>query len=397
MRFFYITERFFLLIILLFSERTFSQKDSIFGEPRFTIAKERATLFTSYDNELQVKFKDSLDLCYMMPPAGNQGTKAACWAWATTYVLRSVMDKGSFLLPNGQLDPKKVYSPEYVYQYYKGKQKCEDFEAYSFMMLDSILKNGVIREFDLPYNKYQCTIPLTQTYKTKAQMNRMPGYTVEVIHDLVSIKTAISKRQPLVISIMFDNKFRTSVTSKSPFWSSFDAVEYKGTHALVVVGYNDRLKAIKVLNSWGKEWGDNGYAWISYKLLKYPTMNYGCYPKMIPESSTLTEASEVKPEEDSEDRITYGEVTWAKEGYFRPYEKFKVVVSKLSRKNHFAVIEIRSNEYDLITNFYVDEKSSKEFYIDNDKFRFTFNVISGAGRNPFTKAAYYTITQYPKP
>ena len=37
-----------------------------------------------------------------------------------------------------------------------------------------------------------------------------------------------------------------------------------GGHALLVVGFADQLKAFKVLNSWGKSWGDGGYAWIDY-------------------------------------------------------------------------------------------------------------------------------------
>ena len=40
-----------------------------------------------------------------------------------------------------------------------------------------------------------------------------------------------------------------------------------GGHAICAVGYNDKNKTIKFKNSWGKEWGKNGYGFISYKYI----------------------------------------------------------------------------------------------------------------------------------
>jgi hypothetical protein len=37
-----------------------------------------------------------------------------------------------------------------------------------------------------------------------------------------------------------------------------------GGHAICAVGYNDDTKLIKFKNSWGKEWGENGYGYITY-------------------------------------------------------------------------------------------------------------------------------------
>lgn len=37
-----------------------------------------------------------------------------------------------------------------------------------------------------------------------------------------------------------------------------------GGHAMVVVGYDDKINAFKVMNSWGKGWGESGFGWISY-------------------------------------------------------------------------------------------------------------------------------------
>ena len=43
-----------------------------------------------------------------------------------------------------------------------------------------------------------------------------------------------------------------------------------GGHAMVIVGYDDNLAytggtgAFKVLNSWGTDWGNSGYFWLTY-------------------------------------------------------------------------------------------------------------------------------------
>ena len=37
-----------------------------------------------------------------------------------------------------------------------------------------------------------------------------------------------------------------------------------GGHAVSIVGFDDTKKAWLIRNSWGKEWGDSGFAWVSY-------------------------------------------------------------------------------------------------------------------------------------
>ena len=37
-------------------------------------------------------------------------------------------------------------------------------------------------------------------------------------------------------------------------------------HAMLVTGYDDARRAFRIQNSWGREWGDGGYAWYSYDL-----------------------------------------------------------------------------------------------------------------------------------
>jgi len=43
--------------------------------------------------------------------------------------------------------------------------------------------------------------------------------------------------------------------------------EVFGGHAICAVGYDNRTKLIKFKNSWGKDWGKNGYGFLPYKYI----------------------------------------------------------------------------------------------------------------------------------
>lgn len=47
-----------------------------------------------------------------------------------------------------------------------------------------------------------------------------------------------------------------------------------GYHSVVIVGYNDEYNAFLVKNSWGKDWGENGYCWIDYDQLDETLTRY---------------------------------------------------------------------------------------------------------------------------
>src|SRR5690606_33629468 len=82
-----------------------------------------------------------------------------------------------------------------------------------------------------------------------------------------------NKNHPIAISVKVDDKFELdgskNWTNDSPFiWKSYateDAPLYR--HAMLCVGYDDNLKAFKILNSYGDKFGVNGFFYISYNFM----------------------------------------------------------------------------------------------------------------------------------
>ncbi len=50
-----------------------------------------------------------------------------------------------------------------------------------------------------------------------------------------------------------------------------------GRHALLAVGYDDRHRLFVVRNSWGADWGDEGYVYMPYDYVLHPEWTRGCW------------------------------------------------------------------------------------------------------------------------
>lgn len=86
---------------------------------------------------------------------------------------------------------------------------------------------------------------------------------------LARIKANIAAKLPSMFGFtVFDSIDQASGTGEIPFPSAGDRVA--GGHAVVAVGYRDdkaigpSTGALLIRNSWGTDWGDDGYGWLPY-------------------------------------------------------------------------------------------------------------------------------------
>ena len=114
-----------------------------------------------------------------------------------------------------------------------------------------------------------------QNYKTiKYYRHDPPSAAPEVI--LNRIKTYLAAGHPPMFGFtVYSSIEQASDSGQIPFPSQRERIE--GGHAVTAAGYDDRLKirnrfgrdetigALLIRNSWGKDWGEDGYGWLPYE------------------------------------------------------------------------------------------------------------------------------------
>ena len=189
-------------------------------------------------------------------------------AWATTYAARA------FLL--GQdigrrpSTPTELPSPEYVFGRVRGA-KAECMSGIGMLdALDVLTNEGVVSLTDYPYGGKTCLLSPPTSLKEKASLLRIGGWrsvqrkvpddwrTPIVLDD---VKAQLSQGYPVVFAMPASPAFM-AMNARSGIYSA--EVAEGPWHALAIVGYDEEKQAIRVMNSWGRGWGQEGYGWISY-------------------------------------------------------------------------------------------------------------------------------------
>lgn len=222
----------------------------------------------------------SYDLTPNMPPVGNQGAQNSCVAWAVGYGVQSFYNKlarnTTYTDASGKRDDATVFSPAYIYNQINGGR---DEGSQVRSAFDLIQVQGVATLKDMPYRQEGSYFPKQQDYSqqpTEAQKQAAAAYKIKrwsrVNTTVASLKRFLYYDYPVVALIPIDRTFDkpTDKLSNGEFvWKTFDNTNLRTTmgHAVVLVGYDDQLGAFKVQNSWGNDWANKGYLWVSYELL----------------------------------------------------------------------------------------------------------------------------------
>jgi hypothetical protein len=245
------------------------------------------------------------------PTPGNQGGQPSCTAWATGYGFMSFYQacKASREVKT----ESHIYSPSYIYQNIK-ELSCPDCSCGTYISdaLNFLKNTGNVSITDCPYNSSDCSKPNSKLATIASNYKIKDWYRVEDVKNFNELKTFLSKDMPVIIAVYTDDVFSGFYNkTENDIYKRTPSDDKDGLHAILLVGYDNSKHAFKILNSYGKTWGANGYAWIDYDSFKamiaegyvvqkdytLPKINPNVNPVVDPDLVVDNKDTEVKEEE----------------------------------------------------------------------------------------------------
>jgi C1A family cysteine protease len=217
------------------------------------------------------------------PRRMNQGEQGSCVAWSSAYAARTILEASS----TGVDANSVAFSPSYLYNQIH-LPNCQGALLPDAMKV--MLYKGAVPLKLYPYDQYSCTSQpndqahmMAANYKTRG-FQRLTKNGDDHTVDFLAIKQNLAAGAPVVIGMMVPKSFMQSMSGEK-VWHSRRSEDPDaggvGGHAMCVIGYDDNLEggAFQIMNSWGEDWGDRGFAWIPYAdFMKFNKEAYGLYP-----------------------------------------------------------------------------------------------------------------------
>jgi len=215
---------------------------------------------------------ESANLQRFAPAVGNQGKQGSCVAWSSAYGARTILESAR----TGQQGENVKFSPSFLYNQI-GLDGCQG--SYIVRAMEFMTKNGSVPYDAFPYTETDCTRQPDNSLMQEAQQFKMRGFNRLSLGDrndaidLNAIKQNLAQGAPVVIGMMVGESYMQPMMGKD-IWEPAPGDQQQagfGGHAQCVVAYDDRKYggAFLIMNSWGPEWGNNGFAWVRYPVFKY--------------------------------------------------------------------------------------------------------------------------------
>jgi hypothetical protein len=221
----------------------------------------------------------SVSLKEYAPAPGNQGPYGTCTAWSTAYAARTIAESIALNRQDRSLTTDNVFSPAFVYRSISDDPECASGTAIPYAL--DVLKNpGAVKRLDREKTSdfKTITLPLftaSRKYPISGYVRLYANYLFEDTRQsgeakVRAVKKALAEGKPVIIGMNCPGSFQ-SFSLKGSWNPPEDPGAEYGGHAMCVVGYDNEQYggAFEIQNSWGTDWGNEGFIWISYEVFGY--------------------------------------------------------------------------------------------------------------------------------
>jgi len=206
----------------------------------------------------------SQDLRPSCPPVYDQGSVGSCTGNAIG---------GAFEFEQGKLVLQQ-FVPSRLFIYYNERVRegtvDQDSGARIRDGIKSVVKQGVCPEDEWPYSTDLDVVtekPPDQAY-VDALQNKVIAYH-RVTQNLRQMKGCLAEGYPFVFGFAVYESFESDEVARTGVVPMPDpnVEEQVGGHAVMAVGYDDSQQRFLIRNSWGADWGMDGYFTMPYAYL----------------------------------------------------------------------------------------------------------------------------------
>lgn len=201
----------------------------------------------------------SVDLRNLCPDIYDQGELGSCTANALggAFQFEQIKQKRSDFIPSR------------LFVYYNEREMegtiNEDAGAQIRNGIKTMVDKGVCPESMWPYNIGKFKKKPDAGCYTVALENQITEYLRITPHTLYEVKHCLSDGYPVAFGFTIYESFMSDTVARTGIASMPGPNEQPmGGHAVLAVGYDDSKNALLVRNSWGPNWGIDGYFWLPY-------------------------------------------------------------------------------------------------------------------------------------
>jgi hypothetical protein len=212
-----------------------------------------------------------VDLRPLMAPIDDQGDTSSCVAHAVAGAYDYWLKK------SGQTSQN--LSRMFIYYNARLSEGCEDKDegCVIHLAMDSLKTYGACPEVEWPFDTdLLFEKPVDDVYQDAAPLKVDDLEQMPV--DLDLWRKALAEGKPIVFGCLlyksFDSCDQTGGVVPMPAPEELGRKKHS-SHSMCAVGYNDAERVFIVRNSWGTDFGDQGYCYMPYAYLTNPKLNEG--------------------------------------------------------------------------------------------------------------------------
>lgn len=222
----------------------------------------------------------SMTLKQYCPTVQSQGNEGTCTAWSSTYYAATM----EYAILNNLTSANDIasvsFDPYYTYLNIIGEESkatnaCQD-GSYPGDACELLVTYGAKRKsvdpfscsstYEAAFSKEEtCVIDFTN-YNRLFKPVWEEGAADSFNDEITAICQALVNKHPVIMGMTLLESFY-NIGADGKYDSKNGGQDVIGGHAMCIIGYDDNKfgGSFQVVNSWGADWGERGYLYITYK------------------------------------------------------------------------------------------------------------------------------------